>query len=159
MIKWRHDLDFPLEIITCLSRHTFLQNLHSHLSSGIIIQYHLTWNADLRRSRIKMQFSYLHFKHPNILRTSYELFHLGCLGGDRPHKKFGRESSSEVRKMLGCLKCKYQNCIFIRERLHARVFFITISKLCRVFAMLQVNKIPQNYQSRLFACFCHQSVH
>ncbi len=25
-----------------------------------------------------------------------------------PRKKFGRESSSKVRKMLGCLKCKYQ---------------------------------------------------
>ncbi len=34
-----------------------------------------------------------------------------------PRKKFGGESSSEVRKMLGCLNCKYANCIFIRRRL------------------------------------------
>ena len=34
-----------------------------------------------------------------------------------PRKKFGHESSFEVCKMLGCLKCKYENCIFIRERL------------------------------------------
>ncbi len=26
-----------------------------------------------------------------------------------------QESSSEVRKMLGCLKCKYTHCIFIRQ--------------------------------------------
>ena len=31
--------------------------------------------------------------------------------------KFDRESSSEGRKMLGCLKCKYENCIFIFRRL------------------------------------------
>ncbi len=34
-----------------------------------------------------------------------------------PQKKFSRESSSEVRKILGCLKCKYENCIFIQEHL------------------------------------------
>ncbi len=45
------------------------------------------------------------------------LFHLGRLGGDRLQKKFDRESSSEVRKMLGCPKCKYENCIFICRRL------------------------------------------
>ncbi len=32
-------------------------------------------------------------------------------------KKFDRESSSKVRKMLGCLKCKYENSIFICRRL------------------------------------------
>ncbi len=32
-------------------------------------------------------------------------------------KKFDRESSSEVCKMWGCLKCKYENCIFIFWRL------------------------------------------
>ncbi len=94
-----------------------------------------------RRSRIKMQFSYLHFKHPNI-RTSDELsrsnsflrsitpktpemkkldrtnfFISGGLEVIDPRKKIGRESSSEIRKMLGCLKYKYENCIFIRERL------------------------------------------
>ena len=34
-----------------------------------------------------------------------------------PKKKFGGESSSEVRKMLGCLNCKYADCIFICRRL------------------------------------------
>ena len=33
-------------------------------------------------------------------------------------KKFDNESSSEVRKMLGCFKCKYENCIFIFRRLY-----------------------------------------
>ncbi len=32
-------------------------------------------------------------------------------------EKFDSESSSEVRKMFGCLKCKYDNCIFIFWRL------------------------------------------
>ncbi len=40
-------------------------------------------------------------------------FHLGRLGGDRLQEKIDRESSSEVGKMLGCLKCKYESCIFI----------------------------------------------
>ncbi len=83
----------------------------------------------LRRSRIKMQFSWLHFKHPNILRTLDELsrwnFFLGSiisgvLGVVDSRKKFDRESSSEVRKMFGRLKCNYENCIFIRERLHCK---------------------------------------
>ncbi len=80
-----------------------------------------------------MQSAYLQFKHPNILRTSDELspsnFFLGSiipktpemkklvLGMIDPRKKFGSESSSEVRKMLGCLNCKYADCIFIRRRL------------------------------------------
>ncbi len=34
-----------------------------------------------------------------------------------PRKKFRGESLSEVRKMLGCLNCKYADCIFIRPRL------------------------------------------
>ncbi len=90
----------------------------------------------IRHWRIKMQFLYLRFKHPNILRSLDELsrsnfllgfiipetpgmkkFHLGCLGGDRPHKQIDRESSSEVCKILGCLNRKYENCIFIRQRL------------------------------------------
>ncbi len=33
-------------------------------------------------------------------------------------KKSAAKSSSEVRKMLGCLKCNYENCIFIWERLN-----------------------------------------
>ena len=68
----------------------------------------ITCKCPLRRSRIKMQFSYLHFKHPNILR-----FHLGCLGGDRPQKKIrlGKFIWS-IRKIL---VCKYENCIFKSE--------------------------------------------
>ncbi len=54
-------------------------------------------------------FSCLHV--PSVLGSN-SLFHLGRLGGDS-RKKFNRKSSSEVRKMLGCLKCKYENCIFI----------------------------------------------
>ncbi len=111
------------------------------------MQEHHTWILQLappkkseigdplvRRSRIKMQFLYLHFKHPNIWRTSdYTSFmaiqrwswpdevHPNFRGriffGGLSPLKFGRESSFEVRKMLGCLKCKYENCIFIRERL------------------------------------------
>ncbi len=41
-----------------------------------------------------------------------------ALGVIDPRNKFGHESLSEVRKMLGCLKCNYENCIFIWERLN-----------------------------------------
>ena len=41
----------------------------------------------------------------------------GVLGMIDPRKKCDHKSSSEVRKMLGCLNCKYANCIFIRRRL------------------------------------------
>ena len=37
----------------------------------------------------------------------------GYLRRGLSRKKFDRESSSKVHKMLGCLKCKYENCIFI----------------------------------------------
>ncbi len=36
----------------------------------------------------------------------------GVLGMIDPRKKFGAESSSEVRKMLGCLNCKYASCVY-----------------------------------------------
>ena len=35
-----------------------------------------------------------------------------------PRKKFDRESSSEVHKMLGCSNRKYENCFFICRRLN-----------------------------------------
>ncbi len=64
----------------------------------------------------------MHFKHPNILRTSDELsrsnFFLQSIT-PKPYEmtpdleKFDHDCSSEVRKMLGCLKCKSENCIFI----------------------------------------------
>ena len=56
---------------------------------------------NIKASKNKMQFSYLHFKHPHVRDGVID-----------SRKKFDRESSSEVRKMLGCLKCKYENCIF-----------------------------------------------
>ncbi len=116
--------------------------IRNFVSLGVLSLY-LTDRGVLRRRRIKMQSAYLQFKHPNILRTSDELsppnFFLGsrmseclpllcsrwrslhgwmflCSGLD-PRKKFDGESSSEVRKMLGCLNCKYADCIFIRRRL------------------------------------------
>ena len=66
----------------------------------------------LKASAKEMQSVYLHFKHPNILHTSDELLRL-----NRPQRKIDAESLSEVRKILGCLKCKYADCIFIRQRL------------------------------------------
>ncbi len=60
-----------------------------------------------RRRKIKMQFSYLHFKHPHILRTSDELSRSNFFFSLDSRKKFERESSSEVHKMLWCLNCKY----------------------------------------------------
>ncbi len=54
-------------------------------------------NRHLRHQQIKMQFSYLHFKHPKILRNLDKL----------------SLSNFFLRKMLGCLKCKYENCNFI----------------------------------------------
>ncbi len=74
-----------------------------------------------RRQQIKTQFSSL--KHPNILRTLEELsrssFFLESIISKMSEmktldcrKKFDRESSSKVRKMLGCLKCKYKNLHF-----------------------------------------------
>ncbi len=35
------------------------------------------------------------------------------LGVIDSRKKLDHKNSSEVGKMLGCLKCKYENCIFI----------------------------------------------
>ena len=49
---------------------------------------------------------------PSVLGLNW-LFYVGRLGDDRLQKILDRESSSEVRKMLRCLKCKYENCIFI----------------------------------------------
>ncbi len=47
-----------------------------------------------------------------------QLFILGVLGLIDPREKFDRERSPEVRKMLGCLKCKCADCIFTRQRLY-----------------------------------------
>ncbi len=44
-------------------------------------------------------------------------FILGVLGVKDKKKKFDRESSSQVRKMLGCLNLKYENCNFTCQRL------------------------------------------
>ena len=88
----------------------------------IITRYYTWWSSDtnycdskhvsgswwvLRHRQIKMQFLYLYFKHPNILPTS------DVLGVIDSRKKIGFESSSEVCEMLQCLKCKYENRIFI----------------------------------------------
>ncbi len=62
---------------------------------------------------MKMKSAHLHFKHPNILCTLDELSGRFFFWGGRG--LFDCESSSEVRKMLGCLKCKYADCIFIRR--------------------------------------------
>ncbi len=69
-----------------------------------------------RHQRIKMLFLYLDFK-----RSLYLLLRMTVcvpsfpdkLSKPRPQEKFDRKSSSKVRKMLGCLKCKYADCIFI----------------------------------------------
>ncbi len=51
------------------------------------------------------------FHVPSVLGLNW-LFHPGRLRDDRLQKKIDCESSSERRKVLGCLKCKYENCIF-----------------------------------------------
>ncbi len=43
-------------------------------------------------------------------------FFSGVLGVIDPRKKFDRENSSEVRKMLGCSNQNYENLDFIRRR-------------------------------------------
>ncbi len=100
-----------------------------------------------------MQFSDLHFKQPHILHTSDEFsrsnFFLQSIDS---RKKFDRESSSEVRKMLGCLKCKYENCIFICRRLsgfctslrnyHIHVRYKVPIRLRMVSKSILSNKIP-----------------
>ena len=61
---------------------------------------------------MKMQSKYLHFKHPNILRTWDEISQLNFfLESITP--KHPRRSTSEVDKMLGSLKCKYADYNFI----------------------------------------------
>ncbi len=50
------------------------------------------------------------------------------LGVIDSRKKFDRESSSEVCKMLGCLNRKYENCIFICQRLIYISFYPTTIK-------------------------------
>ena len=52
-------------------------------------------------------------------RTELTFFILGVLGVIDPRKKIDRESSSEVRKMLGCLNKKCKNCNFICQRLYS----------------------------------------
>ncbi len=64
----------------------------------------------IRRRQIKMQFSYLHFRHLNILRTADELSRSNFF-----LRSLDRESSLEVRKMLGCLKCKYENAFVFAD--------------------------------------------
>ncbi len=69
----------------------------------------------------------MQFKHANILRTSDELsppnFFLGSIIPKTPEmKKFTKDRNFTATfdvapKMLGCLNCKYANCIFIRRRL------------------------------------------
>ena len=48
-----------------------------------------------------------------FLHVQTDFFVSDVLGVINSRKKFDRESSSEVHKMLGCLKSKYENCIFI----------------------------------------------
>ncbi len=47
--------------------------------------------------------------------------------------------SSEVRKMLGCLKCQYQNCIFIQERLIITEKNLTVKLHLSVFIIYNLN--------------------
>ncbi len=58
-----------------------------------------------------------HFSMFPVCQGQTDFFILDVLGVIDSRKKFDRKSSSEVRKMLGCLKCKYENCIFICRRL------------------------------------------
>ncbi len=71
-------------------------------------------------------------------------FYIGRLWGDRLQKKFDRESSFEVRKMLGCLKCKYKNWIFIFRRL-----LYTPQKCFSSIFHLQILKQPEGVEGGL----------
>ncbi len=55
----------------------------------------------------------LKMKNPwkNLWKASEREVISDILGLIDSRKKFDHESTSEVRKMLGCLKCKYKNCI------------------------------------------------
>ncbi len=64
------------------------------------------------------------FSRSNIFLGSFILGVLG--GGDIPQKKIDCESSFEVLKMLGCLKCNYENCILFRES------FTTLNKMFHI---------------------------
>ncbi len=123
-LRWRCTVGWPVSSESVWSRALQSANCRSSITGQL-----------RRRSQIKMQFSQLHFNHPNILRTSDELsqFFSGVYhpqdtrdekvssrtswGVIDPRKKFDRESSSKVCKMLRCLKRNYENCIFIREYL------------------------------------------
>ncbi len=71
-----------------------------------------------------MQFSYLHFKHANILPALDELsrsnFFLGSkffISGVCLQWMCHKVLAMKYVKCWGVCKCKYENCIFIRERL------------------------------------------
>ncbi len=65
----------------------------------------------------------MQLEKPNNLHTLDELFR-GSITPQtsemkkiEPRKKFDHESSSEVRKMLGCSNRKFENCTFICRHL------------------------------------------
>ncbi len=126
-VEWaRHFVIFLYPIVQ------FPHQVGHNIVSAHFLKWYMYIQNKKRRHQIKKQFLYLHFRHPNILRTSDELsrsnfflesitrktsnmklFHFARLEDDRLKKKIDCESSSEVRKMWGCLKGKYENCIFI----------------------------------------------
>ena len=65
---------------------------------------------------MKQKAKHLSFSLLNKIKNE-KVFISGVLGVIDPRKKFHRENSSEVRKMLGCSNKKYENFDFIRRRL------------------------------------------
>ncbi len=93
-------------------------DFRGHFFSGV---YHL---QDVRDEKVSLTLA--HSEHGEI-----NFFVSDILVMIDWRKKIDRESSSEVHKMWGCLKCKYENCIFIFWRLSS--FTDTIVALMTVF--------------------------
>ena len=73
-------------------------------------------------------------------------------------KKFDRECSSEVCKMFGCLKRKFENCIFIRERLmYIICIYIPLNVAIRVHACLYMPANPASCQTSTVQCLQNHS--
>ena len=67
-----------------------------------------------------------------------------------PEKKFGRESSSEVRKMLGCSNQNYENFDFICRRLTGTQYIVKLTET----GSIPLRYCLADFQCKWYLAFC-----
>ncbi len=125
---------------------------------------HLSIKCWKQKKIPKMQFSYLRFKHPNQCKhfTYFGWTFMVNFFSGVYHPQFDCESSSEVRKMLGCLNHKYESCISICQHLPNKIPIytphrnLTVRMWCWLYYFFEPKKGKNChiFRHRRPKCFC-----